>query len=264
MLIVAERINSSRKPIFQAIEAKDGDFIRSEARAQAKAGAHYIGVNAGSFPEREAEYLCWLVEIVQEATELPICIDSPNPEAVAAAMEVLRRPTMINSVSPEEKRLAGMLPLVKKHKAKVVALCEEGASHVPSAEDKVRVAGQLIKTLTQEGIPLDDIYIDPLVYPLATDTRSALSTLNAIEAIMRSFPGVHTICAISNVSFGLPLRRLLNRTFLVAAMFHGLGATILDPTDRELMASIVAAETLLGKDEYCLKYIEAYQKGTLG
>ena len=263
MLIVGERINSSRQAINQAIKAKDADFIRSEAKAQAEAGAHYIDVNAGSFVEQEAEYLCWLVGVVQGVTELPLCIDSPNPEAIAAALEVVKEPAMINSVSLEEKRMVGMMPLVKKYKTKIVGLCQSDEGIAATVSDKVKIVEQMVEALTKEGIALGDIYIDPLVYPIATDTQSALAALGAIEKIMQLFPGVHTICGLTNVSFGLPARKLLNRTFLVAAMSYGLDSAIIDPTDHELMASLVAAEALLNRDAFCSRYIKAYREGKL-
>jgi len=263
MLIVGERINSSRKAINQAIKVKDTDFIRSEAKAQAEAGAHYIDVHAGSFVEQEAEYLCWLAEVVQGVTGLPLCIDSPNPEAIAATLAVVKRPAMINSISLEEKRMVGMIPLVKKYKTKIVALCQSGEAMAATVSDKVKIAEQMVETLTKEGIALSDIYIDPLVYPIAVDTQSALAALGAIEKIMQLFSGVHTICGLTNISFGLPARKLVNRTFLVAAMSYGLDSAIIDPTDHELMASLVAAETLLNRDEFCSRYIKAYRERKL-
>jgi len=263
VLIVGERINSSRNPIYDAIKAKDADFIRSEAQAQAEAGADYIDVNAGSFVEQEIEYLRWLVEVVQGNTELPLCVDSPNPRAIAAALELAKRPAMVNSISLERGRLRGMMPLVKKYKSKIVALCQSDEGMATTVEAKVKIAEQLVEALTKEGLALSDIYIDPLVYPIATDTQSAIAALGAIEKIMKVFPGVHTICGLTNVSFGLPARKLLNRTFLVAAISHGLDSVIIDPTDRELMASLMAAEALANRDEFCVKYIKAYRRGEL-
>jgi 5-methyltetrahydrofolate--homocysteine methyltransferase len=263
MLIVAERINSSRKAINQAIKAKDADFICSEARAQAEAGAHYIDVNAGSFVGQEAECLCWLVEIVQAVTTLPLCIDSPNAEAVAAALRIVNRPAMINSVSLEEERKVGMMPLVQKYGTKVVVLCQSDEGMATTVSDKVKIAEQMVEALTKDGVALGDIYIDPLVYPIATDTRSAIAALGAIEKIMQLFPGVHTICGLTNVSFGLPVRKLLHKTFLAIAMSHGLDSVIMDPTDHQLMASLVAAAALLNRDEFCAGYIKAYRKGKL-
>ena len=263
MLIVAERINSSRKAINEAIKAKDADFIRSEAKAQAEAGADYIDVNAGSFVGQEAEYLCWLVEIVQGATELPLCLDSPDPAAIAAALEVVKGPVMLNSITLEKQRMAGMMPLVKKYKTKVVVLCQSDEGMASTVSEKVKIAEQMVEALTKEGVALGDIYIDPLIYPIATDTQSAVAALGAVREIMQLFPGVHTICGLTNVSFGLPARKLINRAFLVAAMSHGLDSAIIDPTDRELMASLVAAEALLDRDKFCSGYITAYRGGKL-
>ncbi|MDD5082793.1 MAG: dihydropteroate synthase [Dehalococcoidales bacterium] len=263
MLIIGERINSSRQTINQAIKNQDAEFIRAEARAQAKAGAHYIDINAGSFVGQETEYLCWLAEVVQEVTDLPLSLDSPNADAVAAALEIVKGPAIINSISLESRRLAGMLPLIKKYKSKVVALCQSDEVMAATADSKVNIARQIITLLTGEGVPIRDIYIDPLVYPVATEGQSARNVLQAIERIMGLIPGVHTICGLTNISYGLPARRLLNRTFLVAAMSHGLDAAIIDPTDRELMASLTAAEALLGQDEFCARYIKAYREGKL-
>ncbi len=263
MLIVAERINSSRKAINEAIKAKDADFIRAEAKAQAEAGADYIDVNAGSFVGQEAEYLCWLVAVVQGATELPLCLDSPDPAAIATALEVVKGPVMLNSITLEKQRMAGMLPLVKKYRTKIVALCQSEEGMANTVNEKVNIAQQMVEALTKEGVALDDIYIDPLIYPIATDTQSAVAALGAISEIRQLFPGVHTICGLTNVSFGLPVRKLINRTFLVAAMAHGLDSAIIDPTDRELMANLVAAETILDRDKFCVGYITAYREGKL-
>jgi len=263
MLIVAERINSSRKAISEAIKAKDADFIRSEAKAQAEAGADYIDVNAGSFVGQESEYLRWLVEIVQGATDLPLCLDSPDPAAIAAALEVVKGPAMLNSITLEKKRMEGMMPLVKRYQSKIVVLCQSDEGMANTVSDKVKIAEKMVAALTKEGVALSDIYIDPLIYPIATDTQSAVAALGAIKEIRQLFPGVHTICGLTNVSFGMPVRKLINRTFLVAAMSHGLDSAIIDPTDRELMASLVAAEALLDRDKFCSGYITAYRQGKL-
>lgn len=263
MLIVAERINSSRKAINEAIQAGDADFIRGEARAQAEAGASYIDVNAGSFVDQETEYLCWLVETVQGATDLPLCIDSPDPAVIAAALEVVKGPVMVNSISLEKARLEGILPLVKQYHTKIIALCQSDEGMANTADDKLKVAAKMVEILTGEGVARDDIYIDPLVYPVATDSPSAMASIEAIGRIMREIPGVHTTGGLTNVSFGLPARKLINRTFLVAAMAHGLDSAILDPTDRSLMANLVAAEALLNRDKFCMGYIKAFRDGKL-
>jgi cobalamin-dependent methionine synthase I len=263
MLIVAERINSSRKSISEALKAKDVDFIRHEGRAQTEAGAHYIDVNAGSFIGQEAEYLCWLVDVVQGATDLPLCLDSPDPAAIAAALKLVKQPCLINSITMEKQRLDGLLPLIKQYGTKIVALCQSEAGMASTVAEKVDIARQIVEILTREGVAAGDIFIDPLIYPVATDTRSAVAALGAIREITAQMPEVHTICGLTNVSYGLPVRKLLNRTFLVAAMAQGLDSVIIDPTDRELMAALVAAEAILDRDKFCAGYITAYRQGKL-
>ncbi|MHB8769952.1 MAG: dihydropteroate synthase [Syntrophales bacterium] len=263
MLIIAERINASRKQIAQAISAGDRPFIQEEARTQAEAGADYIDVNAGTFIGEETEKLSWIVEAVQEVTDLPLSIDSPDAEVIKAVLPLTKRPPLINSITLESSRIEGILPLVVAHKTKVIALCQSEQGSADTAERKVSLAGQLVETLTGAGVALDDIYIDPLVFPLSTDPQSANATLDAIGEIMRQFPGVHTICGLTNVSFGLPARKLVNRAFLAAAITRGLDSAIIDPTDKLLYAMLKAATLVVGKDEFCMDYIRAFRAGRL-
>jgi 5-methyltetrahydrofolate--homocysteine methyltransferase len=263
VLIIGERINASRKSIAQAIASRDAAFIRNEAAAQAAAGADYIDVNAGTSEAREAEDLGWLIETVQEATEAPLCIDSPDPAVIKAVLPLVRKTPMINSITLEAARLEGILPLVAQYKAKVIALCQSAEAIAETTDAKVRMAAELAAKADESGIPLDDLYIDPLVYPVATNNLSAAATLRAIEEIMKRIPGVHTTCGLTNVSYGLPKRKLVNRTFLVAAVARGLDSAILDPTDNELFGALKAALLISGKDDYCMDYITAYREGRL-
>jgi 5-methyltetrahydrofolate--homocysteine methyltransferase len=263
MLIIGERINASRKPIAEAISSRNVSLIQNEAKAQAAAGADYIDVNAGTFVGEEAKHLRWVIEVVQEATDLPLCIDSPDPSVIRAMIPLVKKTPMINSITLELSRLEGILSLVVEKKAKVIGLCQSGDFIADTAEAKVNMAGQLIEKVMAASIPLDDLYIDPLVYPLATNDRSALATLNAIEQIMTKFPGVHTTCGLTNVSYGLPGRKLVNRTFLVAAITRGLDSAILDLTDKELFGALKAALMVVGKDEFCMEYITAFRGGKI-
>ena len=263
MLIVAERINSSRKSIERALEADDVNLVQAEATAQAEAGADYIDVNAGTFIGDELDRLKWAVEVVQEAVDLPLCIDSPDPAVIEAVVPLVKRSPMINSITLEPLRLEGILPLVAEHGTKVIGLCQSEDTMAESAEEKLQLASQLVEKVTKAGIPLDDLYIDPLVYPLATNPQSALATMDAIGRIMEEFPGVHTICGLTNISYGLPKRKLINRTFLVTAISRGLGSVILDPTDNHLFGALKAALALISKDEYCIDYIGAFREGRL-
>jgi 5-methyltetrahydrofolate--homocysteine methyltransferase len=263
MLIIAERINASRKQIAHAIRAGDRAFIQGEAKAQDQAGAHYIDVNAGTFVGEEADRLQWIVEAVQEVTDLPLSIDSPDPGVIQAVMPLLRKTPLINSITLEPSRMEGILPLIVAHKTKVIALCQSGRGSAETTELKVSLAGQLVERLTGAGIPLDDIYIDPLVFPLSTNPQSGRATLKAIKEIKEKFPGAHTICGLTNVSYGLPARRLVNRAFLAAAITKGLDAAIIDPTDKLLYAMLKAASLIAGQDNFCMEYIRAFREGRL-
>lgn len=263
MLIIAERINSSRKSIARAIVERDAGFISNEAKNQAEAGADYIDVNAGSFVGEEKEHLKWLIEVVQAAVDTPICIDSPDPDVIRAALPLVHRPVMINSITLEPERLDIILALAIEHKAKVIGLCQSADAMAHTAEDKFKMAAELIEKTTAAGLPIDNLYIDPLVYPVATEPASASSTLAAIQRIMKEIPGVHTTCGLTNVSHGLPSRKLVNRTFLVTAIAHGLDSAIIDPTDRQLYAALRASLMITGKDDFCMNYISAFRQGRL-
>ena len=264
MLIIGERINASRKPIRAALESLDADFIRSEVRAQAEAGAHYIDLNGGTFPGREAELLCWLVDTAQQETQLPLCLDSSDPEALAAALPRIRGPQpMLNSISLEAERFETLMPLVREHPVKLIALAQDEGPPPVTAAGKLETASRLVEKLVDSGMELDDIYVDPLVFPVGLDSSSALAAVTAMREVMARFPGVHTICGLTNVSYGLPERRLLNRTFLVGAIANGMDAVVIDPTDAQLMSALFSAEAVFGQDDYCLKFLDAVQAGRL-
>jgi 5-methyltetrahydrofolate--homocysteine methyltransferase len=263
LLIVGEKINTSRKKVAEAVELADSAFIINLARAQVDAGAHFIDVNAGTFLEKEPQYLAWLVKTVQTAVDIPLCLDSPNHVALAKALEHHRGTPMINSISLEGDRFSNLLPVVTNQPCKVVALCMAQTAMPRTADERVSVATTLIEKLIQAGIALGDIYVDPLVQPVAVDVDMGNAVLEAIERIMERFPGVHTICGLSNVSYGLPLRQLINRNFLALAMGRGLSAAILDPTEVRLRATLLATRMLLGQDEYCSDFIETYQNSQI-
>jgi cobalamin-dependent methionine synthase I len=263
MIIVAEKINTSRKRIEDAVRNRDSAFIIKVAREQAEAGAHFIDVNAGTFVEQETDCLCWLVETVQSEVDLPLALDSPSPKALSEAIKRHRGEPMINSISLEEDRFRDLLPVITSHPCHVVALCMSQTSMPTSVEERVDVGSELIKKLTGAGIPLERIYVDPLIQPVSVDTNMALAALGAIKQIMQDFPGVNTICGLSNISFGLPERRIINRYFLTLCISYGLSAVILDPTDKQLMTALLTTEMLVGRDEYCQDYIEAYQNNQL-
>ncbi len=264
MFIVGELINGSRKPIAEALARRDAETIVQIARLQTEAGADLLDVNAGTGPDREIEDLLWLIEVVTSGIETPLCIDSPNREAVKAGLERAgRRAGMINSTTAEPERLEASLTLAEEHGCSIIGLCM-GEQGVPGdAEGRYRVARLLVEKLTAGNIPPEKIYLDPIVCPISVDGRAGRTTVETLRLIKEGLPGVKTICGLSNISFGLPQRQLLNRQFLAIMRSAGLDAAILDPTDRKLMAALRAAEALLGHDENCLTYIGAAREGTL-
>jgi len=263
MLIVGELINTSRKAIKTAVENRDAGYLREIARRQAGAGANYIDVNCGTMYRNEVEIMEWLVNQVKEAVDLPLCIDSPNPEALARGLELAcgKGQPMINSITAEKERFRSVLPFVRKYRAKVVALCMDDGGMPDTAEERMAIVRKLVAGLTQAGVPEDDIYLDPLVKPVSTNDGAGLEALATLAAVRREYPDVHAICGLSNVSYGLPNRKVLNQVFLVQTMTAGMDAYLLNPLDRTLMGFLYAAQALLGKDPFCTQYLEAYRRG---
>jgi len=261
MLIVGELINASRKSIAGYIEGKNGAALQAVAKDQKEAGANYIDVNAGVFVDREVEYLRWLVETVQSAVEAPCCIDSPDPRAIEAALSVHKGTAMINSISLEKERYDKLLPILGGTDLKVVALCMSDEGMPETADQRLRIAERLINGLVSAKVSEENIYVDPLVQPVATNINYGKEFLGAVTRIRREFKGVHTMCGLSNVSFGLPERKFLNQIFMVMAIASGLDGAIVNPLDKKMMAAILAAETLIGRDNFCMNYLRAYRSG---
>jgi cobalamin-dependent methionine synthase I len=259
MLVVGELINASRKAIAAAIEAQNEEEIKRVASDQVQAGADFVDVNAGIFVGQEADYLQWLVKTVQDAVDAPCCIDSPDPVAIDKALAVHKGTAMINSISLEKERYEVLLPLVAGTDLKIVALCMSDEGMPETCEERVKIADKLINSLVRENVPIGNIYVDPLVQPVSTNNDFGVEFLNAIEKIMTGFPGVHTICGLSNISYGLPLRKHLNQNFAVMAIARGLDGLIINPLDKQMLANIIAAETLAGRDNYCMNYLKAYR-----
>ena len=263
MIVIAERINGTRKRIQKAILERDRAHLQEEATAQAEAGADCIDVNAGTTPDREPEDLVWLVKTVQEAVDLPCALDTPNPEAMAAGLAAHRGQAMVNSITGERSRLEGILPLVVKHKARVIALALDDSGMPATCEQRCAIAAAIAAEVTGRGISIGDLFLDPLVRPVSSEPEQLAAVLEATAAIKAAHPGIRISYGLSNISFGLPNRHLLNRAFLPMAMARGLDAALIDPLDRRLMAILRASRALLGQDEYCMDYITAHRAGRL-
>lgn len=267
MLVIGEDINASNRSVAEALTRLDEEFVVNLARAQASAGADFIDVNAGighNSRQDEKATMEWLVEIVQSATDKPLTIDSDSPDVIEAALRKYQgEQLMINSVTAEPTRLASIGSLAAERQAWLVALAmgEEG---IPDSVEQRLAACELIMThLTRLGMKMEQVFFDPLVLPIAVDASYGLVTLKTIERIKSRYPDAKTVMGLSNISYGLPKRKLVNRAFLLMAASAGLDAVILDPLDAKAMSVIKVADMLMGKDSSCRGYLRAHRKGTI-
>jgi 5-methyltetrahydrofolate--homocysteine methyltransferase len=264
MLIIAERINATRKRIGAAFAARDAAMIQQEAVRQAEAGANFIDVNAALSPEAECPCMAWAVEAVRTATDKPLSIDTANPEAARAGLKLLPRGSaLLNSISGEQSRLEAMLPLAAEFETRLVALAMDDLGMPNTNADRWRAIEKILAATDKAGIPRQRLYIDPLIQPVATNPEQVSQVLSMFGEIRARGGGAGSVIGLSNISFGLPVRRHLNRTFLAMAASAGLSAAILDPLEPDIMTTVYAAGCLTGNDEYCMRYITAHRKGKL-
>lgn len=263
MVIIGEKLNGSIPVVAEAIAKRDADFIRQRAIDQTNAGATYLDVCA-SVPEKdELEVLQWMIGLVQEVSELPICIDSPSARACVAAMQFCKKPGMINSVSMEGDKADVVFPVIAGTPWQCVGLlCAKG---IPSsADERLEVFHGLLQKMEQYGVKSEQMHIDPLVEMVCTSQKGVNMLLDVIRKIKAECPAVHVTGAVSNVSFNLPSRRTLNLAFLAVAMTAGMDSAVLDPCNRDMMGMVFATEAMLGEDMFCIKYLNAYRKGLFG
>lgn len=262
MLIVGELINTSRKAVGEAVDKKDVQYIQQVALEQVASGADYIDVNCGNKVFEELTNMEWLVNTIQAVTDKPLCIDSPNPAALEVGLKLCKcAKPMINSISDEGHRFEEVLPLVLKYNAKIVALCMDDKGMPDTAADRMRVTDNLYRKLTEAGVKDDDIYFDPLVKPVSSVGSAGVEVLETIKLIKQNYPQTHFMCGLSNISYGLPERKVLNRLFVAQTMALGMDGYILNPNDKSMMGVIHAAKALLGQDDYCMGYLKAYRQG---
>ncbi len=264
MIIIGEKINGSIPAVAKAIADRDGEFIRERARMQDRAGADFIDCCASVEEVIETETLRWLIDCIQDATDLPISIDSPSADVLAQAMRFCRRPGIINSVSMEGDKADRIFPLISNTEWGVICLLSDDSGIPKTAEDRLRVFERLMEKAKEYGILPEQMYVDPLVEMLCASEDGIAVNEEVISTIREQYPTIHITAAVSNISFNLPVRRLINMGFAVLAMKAGLDSAILDPINREMMGIIYATEALLGRDDYCIEYITAYREGKIG
>ncbi len=264
MIIIGERINSTRKPITKAMEERDAEFILTEARCQWDAGSNYLDVNTAMMRAGESETMTWAVELIQaDIPEALIAIDSANPAAIEAGFKAHKGRALLNSINMEKDRIDSIIPLIREFRPRVVGLTIDDAGVTQDEEKRFDLAVQLIDLLTENDVELDDIFIDPLIFPVSAELQAGNVSLNIIGRLKESYPDVHLVCGLSNISFGLPERRLINQVYMVMAMARGLDGAIIDPLDKRLMANITTARTLMGQDKACREFLKTYRAGGL-
>jgi 5-methyltetrahydrofolate--homocysteine methyltransferase len=261
MKIIAEKINGTRKRVARAIAERDADFIKDLATKQAEAGSDWLDVNAGTLPQREPDDLIWLIENIQAVVDTPLSLDSANPDALKIAIQAVDKTPMINSISGELDRLERILPLVAEHNCAVIALAMDDKKIPDTVAERMAIVDKVLAATRAANVPDDKVYVDPLVMTIATANQSAVIACDTIRAVHEKYPQVHFTMGLSNISFGLPARKQINRGLLMLAMQAGLDSAIMDPLDRDLQAAILTTEMLLGRDDYCLNYVRASRKG---
>lgn len=264
MIIIAEKINGSIPSVGKAIEARDADFIRNLAKVQTEAGADFIDVCASVEVSRELETLKWMIDIVQEATDTPIAVDSPSSETCAKAIDFCKRPGLVNSVSMEGNKIESVFPKIARTDWQCAALLCDDTGIPRSAEKRLEVLEALMQKAKEYNIDPSRLHIDPLVEMLATSDDGINMIIEVMKEIRRRYPTIHVTGAASNISFNLPARKIVNQAFVVLAMNAGLDSVILDPLNRDLRGLIYATEALLGRDEMCIEFIQAFRKGVFG
>jgi 5-methyltetrahydrofolate corrinoid/iron sulfur protein methyltransferase len=265
MIIIGEKINGTRKQVAKAIQDRDAAFVRDLARNQFENGARYLDINAGTLPAREPEDMAWLAQNVQEAApDALLCLDSGNPAALEAGIENALRTPMLNSLSGEPFRIEGVLPLACKYKTDLIVLALDDNGIPRTSEGRLSVVRKLIEMTRNGGLPDEKLFVDPLVMAISTGTENGNVALETCRRIREEFPGVHLTCGLSNISFGMPLRSVLNQAFLVLAVQAGMDSVIVNPEERELRSIMFAAETLLGKDRHCMNFNRAFRAGRIG
>lgn len=262
-VIIGERINpTGKKKLAAALLAGDLDIVRREALAQVEAGADVLDVNVGAAGVDEATLLPQAVEMVLETTDAPVCIDTPDIEALAAALAVHKKlnpdgKPLINSVNGEEARLKEVLPLVAEYGAAVIGLCMDDDGIPDTPEGRLAVATKIVERAEGLGIPRENILIDCLALTVGADSKAGWITLEAIRMVKEEL-GVNLTLGASNVSFGLPNREILNGAFIAMSIDRGLNCPIVDAA--KVRHYILAADLALGRDDYAMRYIKDFRK----
>jgi 5-methyltetrahydrofolate--homocysteine methyltransferase len=259
-VIIGERINPTRrKKLAETMEIGDFSIIQTDAKRQVDAGAQVLDVNAGIPGADESALLKDAVQAVMDVVDVPLCLDTANPDALASALEVYPGKALINSTTAEESMMERVLPLASQFGAAVIGVITDEDGIPATSEERLEVARKLVTRAGDFGVPPEDIIIDPLALTVGADHNAGRVTLDALNLIQKDL-GVNQSLGASNVSFGLPDRKSINMAYLALAIGQGLTAAITDPTVPEIYTMILACDLLMGRDEYTMRWIKAYRE----
>jgi len=264
VIVIGEKINATRSAVRDIIEQRQADQLADLAQKQAAAGAAYIDVNVGTgrgTQQDEIEAMQWAVEVICPAVDKPLCIDTADPAVMEAGLEAMeQRSTMINSTKADAKNLESVLPLAARFKAPVVALAMDHRGIPETVEGRIEACRMIAAACREFEVPIESVFFDPLVLPVSTDARQGKVTLDTLAAIKQTLPGARAAMGLSNISFGLPGRVLLNTAFLQMAIYAGLDAAIMDPMNTDMMQAARTGDALMGRDRHFRKYSRALRK----
>ncbi|MGI6065716.1 MAG: methyltetrahydrofolate cobalamin methyltransferase [Bacillota bacterium] len=260
MIIIGERINGMFKDIGQAVNERNPKPLQEWAIKQKEGGAHYLDINTGPSCEDRVAGMKWMVEVVQEVSDLPLVLDSTNYDAIEAGLEICKKPAMINSCPAEQPKIERVFPMAVKHNAKIIGLTMNEKGIPKNAENRIALAMELVAAADEYGLPMEDLFIDPLILPVNVAQDHVPEVLEAIRQVkMLADPAPNTVLGLSNVSQKSPDRSLINRTYLAMAMACGLDAAIADANDDALMEAAATAEILLNQSIYCDSYVKVFR-----
>ena len=265
MIIIAEKINGSIPSVAKAIEARDEAFLKDLAIRQSEQIADnpgFIDVCSSVAPEVEFETMRWMLDLVQSVTDVPISVDSPNAECLVELLPYVKKPGLVNSVSGEGNKIDLIFPILAKPEYKkweVMALLSDDTGIPKTAGDRLRVFDKIMAKAKEYGIAPNRIHIDPLVEMLCTSEDGIAMVEEVMGKIREQYPSIHISGAVSNISFNLPARKLVNMGFVCLAIKAGMDSAVFDPLDKQLLGVIYATEALLGQDDFCMEYIGAFR-----
>lgn len=261
MFIIGERINGMFKDIAQGIRDGDPRPIQEWAKKQEAGGARYLDINTGPAAKDQVKTMRWLVEKTQEVSNLPLALDSTNYDAIEAGLEICKHPAMINSVPAEWPKMERVFTMALKYNAAVIGLAMNEQGIPKDADTRVALAMELVAAADSYGIPMEDLYIDPLVLPCNVGQDHGPEVMQTLRQVkLLADPAPRTVVGLSNISQGTKNREQINRIFAVMGVANGLDAAVADACDHQLIEAIATARIIMNLDIYCDSYVEIYRK----